>query len=250
MRPWCPRAGRGTPRRFGEPPPFFSSAESVGPRGTGGTAPKGPFPPVPKEDRYSRARGAPAGPEIDTSQPEGSTRLSGSSPIESPGAVAALDRRLTAALGVVAARTLAAAEEAFCDALGPPIAGRLVHLPSIRGLLWALERLDRYCSFNGKPQPGAGLDTLLGQLEGTAERVAWGELQRPRHLGYFVPGLKKAAREHKHEQAPVRKDRRIREGRRAPRRAAAKPGRCPALGYDPRKRRRRRNPGQGQGRGQ
>jgi hypothetical protein len=148
--------------------------------------------------------------------------------------VAALECRLTAALGGVAARTLSAAEMAFSDALGPPVAGRLTHLPTIRELLWVLARLDRYCTFSGEPQPGAGLDILQGKLERVAGEVAWGERPAaPRHLGYFVPELRLEARHWKHQTAPRVKDRRIREGRRPARRKAARPGGGPPVGRAP-----------------
>jgi hypothetical protein len=151
------------------------------------------------------------------------------------------------ALGEVGARTLAAAEEAFAARLGtaavfarlgqlegqrPPFVGyslayRLRHLPTIRRLLWALERLDRYAAI-GAGRKGAGLEFLAGLIEHH-------EGAPPRSLAYFLPALEETGRRWKHQQAPRIKDRRIAEGKRAPRRAAARPGRGAALGYDPKK---------------
>jgi hypothetical protein len=131
-------------------------------------------------------------------------------------------------------QTLCRAEEAFVVALGPPVAGRLGRLPTIRELLWVLERLDRYGSF-GQGAPGAGLSVLEGLLEGHAWAVRWEGAKAPAHLGYFVPALRDIARRWKHTWAPRIKDQRIAEGRREPRRAAGRPGAGPVLGYDPKK---------------
>jgi hypothetical protein len=83
-------------------------------------------------------------------------------------AEAALERWLTASLGVVGARTLRRAEEAFAAVLGPPERGRLQHLPTIRRLLWALQRLDRYAD-QGQGREGAGLDVLERMLAGECD---------------------------------------------------------------------------------
>jgi hypothetical protein len=159
---------------------------------------------------------------------------------------AALEPDRTAALGGVAARALAAAESLFEARLGraaafarleqlqpgqaPPFVGysqayRLRHLPTIRRLLRALDRLDRYAAL-GAGRQGAGLEMLAGLIEHH-------EGAPPRSLAYFLPALEETARRWKHQQAPRIKDRRIREGKRAPRRTPARPGRGPALGYDP-----------------
>jgi hypothetical protein len=102
----------------------------------------------------------------------------------------------------------------------------LRHLPTIRRLLWALERLDRYALF-GAGREGAGLELLAGLIE-------CHEGAPPRSLAYFLPALEETGRRWKHQQAPKIKDRRIAEGKRPPRRAPASPGRGPALGHDPR----------------
>jgi hypothetical protein len=166
-------------------------------------------------------------------------------PVDSAEALAALEQRLTAALGVVAAQTLAAAEDAFrcslgslaawqrCQ-LGEPSAtgGRLGHLPTARRLLWVLERLDRYADM-GAGRKGAGLEVLGQRISTHRHLVDEGQAVVPRHLGYFLPMLEEEARRWKHTWAPRIKDRRIVAGRRPPRRAAGRPGRGPAVGYDP-----------------
>jgi hypothetical protein len=131
--------------------------------------------------------------------------------------VAALERRLTAALGGVGLSTLRRAEEAFVAILGPPPAGRLGDLPTIRELLWTLGRLDRYASF-GRGQPGAGLSVLEGKLEGHAWAVRYEGGAVPRHLGYFLPALRAEARRWKHTWAPRIKADRARRGVRQRRR--------------------------------
>jgi hypothetical protein len=209
VRPWCPRAGRGTPARYTRQQlrAFFSPAQTAVPGGPGGRALKGPFPPGPMVSLTSaRARGAGGGGR-DALGPPGTAR-----------AVAALERRLTAALGGEALRTLQAAEGLFAARLpGRRSAGRLVSLPRARRLLWVLARLDRYADM-GHGRPGAGLDVLERDLEVFAEMQAAGETHAlPQHLGYFLPGLEATARRWKHTWAPRIKARRISEGRRATR---------------------------------
>jgi hypothetical protein len=240
VRPWCPAAGRGSPWHYAQPRGGFFSAERFGSSGGPGGEPlKGSSPPGPKNSVVVRARGADGG-SADASAPPGS-----------PGAVAAVEGRLRMAVGEGALRTLCRAEEIFAAGLGPPSAGPLVHLPSVRRLLWVLARLDRYGDM-GRGQAGAGLSVLEGRVEGLAHALAWGETPRggrPRHLGYFLPELEVTARRWKHTWAPRIKDRRIAEGRRARRRAPARPGRGPAIGFDPRKPR-PRHAGRQSGRGQ
>jgi hypothetical protein len=165
--------------------------------------------------------------------------------------VAAVQERLRMAIGEGALQTLRRAEEIFAAGLGPPSAGPLVHLPSVRRLLWVLERLDRYGD-QGQGRAGAGLSVLEGRVEGVAWALRWGEAAaggRPRHLGYFLPELEVEARRWKHRWAPRIKDQRIADGKRPARRKAGRPGRGPAIGFDPRKPRPRRRRGQS-GRGQ
>lgn len=166
-------------------------------------------------------------------------------PPDSAEAEAALDRRLTAALGVEAAQTLATAEKAFRCSLRSlemwqhakagamkPGTARLGHLPTVRRLLWVLERLDRYACF-GEGRKGTGLEILEQRIVGQRYLVDEGLGVIPDHLGYFLPLLEEEARRWKHTWAPRIKDRRIAAGRRPPRRAAGRPGRGPAVGYDP-----------------
>ena len=68
-------------------PALFSPEQLSAPRGGGGLDPSGPPPPQ-RERMARRAREGPAGPSVDAIEPEGAES-----------AVAALDRRLTAALG-------------------------------------------------------------------------------------------------------------------------------------------------------
>ncbi len=193
--PWRPRAGRGSIERLGSPVPFFSPRRSVRPVGPGGYGPKGPPPRSNKEQPAVRARGDATGVSVDAIERS-----------ESAEAQAAIERRQTAALGVEAARTLLRAEEAFAAVLGPPSAGRLRHLPAIRGLLWALARLDRYAD-QGRGRAGAGLDVLERELAGILDA---GE-EPPRHLGYFIPALQAEGRRWKHTWAPrVKAERRSR----------------------------------------
>jgi hypothetical protein len=144
----------------------------------------------------------------------------------------------------VAFETLRRAEEAFEVALGPPERGRLGDLPTIRRLLWVLQRLDRYAA-QGEGQAGAGMSVLEGQLDAAAYSIRWYQGILPGHLAYFLPELEETARRWKHQWAPKVKDRRIAAGKRAPRRKAGSPGRGAALGFDPKKRRRRQR-GRGQ----
>jgi hypothetical protein len=124
-----------------------------------------------------------------------------------------------------------------------PTGHRLNHLPSIRQLWWTLERLDRYADL-GEGRPGAGLGYLEQLLDGHALDVEQGAAAPPRHLGYFLPALQAEAKRCKHTWAPRVKDRRIREGRRRPRRAAGSPGRGgPATGQRPSRRRQRSQDG-------
>jgi len=197
VRRWCPRAGRGAPRRFSDAQPFICTARECGPRGERGQSPKGTSP-SPIERMARCAREGPGAASVDTIEAQ-----------RDPDASAALDRRLTAALGVKAAQTLWQAEQAFAAAVGPPSAGRLGHLPTIRQLLWELARLDRYGSF-GQGQPGAGLSVLEGLLEAQAQRAE----KTPAHLGYFLPALHAEGRRWKHRWAP-----RIKAARRARRRS-------------------------------
>jgi hypothetical protein len=202
VRRWCPRAGRGTPRRFD--PPFYAQI-SVAPIAMGVQALKGRTP-IAEEQVGARAREAPDAGSVDAIPPDGEQN-----------AGAALDRRLTAALGAGKSETLRRAEEAFVAVLGPPVAGRLEHLPTIRSLLWALERLDRYGDF-GRGRPGAGLDVLEQLLEGQDWSIRREGAVRPRHLGYFVPLLRLRAKRWKHTWAP-----RLKASRRARR---SSPGRA------------------------
>lgn len=155
------------------------------------------------------------------------------------------------AIGEGALQTLCRAEEIFAAGLGEPAAGRLSHLPSIRRLLWVLERLDRYGD-HGRGRADAGLSVLEGRVKGMTWALRWGEApagSRPRHVGYFLPELEVEARLWKHREAPRIKDQRIAEGKRPARRKTGRPGRGPAIGFDPRKPRPRRRRGQS-GRGQ
>jgi hypothetical protein len=102
---------------------------------------------------------------------------------------------------VVAAQTLRRAEESFEAVLGAPVAGRLTALPTIRELLWVLQRLDRYGD-QGRGRPGSGLQALEGLLEGQAWSVRFESAPVPKHLGYFLPALKQIARRWKHTWAP------------------------------------------------
>jgi hypothetical protein len=216
VRPYCPRAGRGAPRRFEKPGRFFSSERFGLPGGSGGTALKGLTPPDPLKSLAARPRGAGGG-------------LSDAiRPVDGADAVAALDRRLTAALGEEAARTLAAAENVFRCSLGflaawqrcergkpSAVAGRLGHLPTVRRLLWVLQRLDRYACM-GEGRKGAGLE-VLGQRIATHRRlIDEGVAVIPAHLGYFLPILEEEARRWKHTWAPRIKDQRIAAGRPPP----------------------------------
>lgn len=56
VRRWCPRAGRGAPRRFVDPSPFFSPPRVVRPGGVGGSSPTG-TPPSSFKTEVRRARG-------------------------------------------------------------------------------------------------------------------------------------------------------------------------------------------------
>jgi hypothetical protein len=170
-----------------------------------------------------RARG-PGGGLSDATQPEGELD-----------AVAALDRRLTAAVGGEALRALTAAESAFAArfrralllSAERPLAGqelvllgRLRHVPTVHSLLWALARLDRYADF-GRGRAGAGLDVLEQLLERHALDLDAGRAQLPRHLGYFIPELRAIAKRWKHTWAPRVKAEREARGAR-PRRYAAR----------------------------
>ncbi len=171
--------------------------------------------------------------------------------------LAALERRVTAALGGEALRALLVAESAFETRFGfeartarlverrrqgrrpgDAVTGhRLTQLPKIRELWSALQRLDRYADL-GEGRTGAGLAFLEHLLDEYAIDVLQGRAAPPRHLGYFIPALQAEAKRWKHTWAPRIKDRRIREGRRRPRRAAGSPGHGgPATGRRPRKRR-------------
>jgi hypothetical protein len=135
---------------------------------------------------------------------------------EGQAVVAALERRLKAALGGEALSALARAEEAFAAVLGPPPKGRLRHLPSIRSLLWALARLDRYADF-GRGRPGAGLAVLEGKIEVQAHLIRFEGAAAPAHLGYFLPALRAEGKRWKHTWAPrIKAERRRRAGVQAP----------------------------------
>lgn len=204
VRPWRPRAGRGSVERLGTPVPLFSPEISVDPVALEGEPLKGP-PPSAEKDRAARARGGPGEISIDAAERS-----------EVANAEAALERRLTAALGRGGASTLRRAEEAFAAVLGPPPAGRLGHLPTIRELLWVLARLDRYGSF-GAGQAGAGISVLEGKLEGQEYLVRWEGAPRPAHLGYFLPALRAEARRWKHTWAPqIKRQRSRRRAQRDP----------------------------------
>ncbi len=205
VRPQRLRAGRGSPEPLEKPVPFFCPVTNESPVGPGGEPLRG-LPPGPVEEMAARARGAPSGGSLDTIEPNGEQ-----------GEAAALERRLRAALGGDSFATLQGAEDAFVAVLGAPPAGRLGHLPTIRSLLWALARLDRYGSF-GQGQPGAGLSVLEGKLEAQEHLVRWGEAVRPAHLGYFLPALRAEAKRWKHTWAPRIKAQRVAAG---VRRAAA-----------------------------
>lgn len=204
VRPRRLRAGRGSPEPLGRPVPLFSTEESVAPIGPGGSSPTG-TPPGPKEAQAACARGAPAGKSADAIEPSGDA---------SP--EAALERRLKAALGGEALRTLGRAERAFEAVLGPPAAGRLCRLPVIRELLWCLARLDRYGDF-GRGRAGAGLSVLEARLDGALHDLRYDGSPAPAHLGYFIPPLRAEARRWKHRWAPaVKAEREARGVRRAP----------------------------------
>jgi hypothetical protein len=204
VRPRCPRSDRGAPHRFERPLPLFSLARVGGSGGSGAQALKGRAP-DPLEARAARARGGAGGASVDAIERSGGE-----------GAAAALERRLTAALGMGPGETLQRAENAFAAVLGPPAAGRLAHLPTIRELLWVLARLDRYGSF-GRGQAGAGLSVLEQKLEAQDHVVRWEGAARPAHLGYFLPALRAEARRWKHTWAPqIKASRRRRAGAEAP----------------------------------
>ncbi|HMD60047.1 MAG TPA: hypothetical protein VKG78_01370 [Opitutaceae bacterium] len=154
--------------------------------------PTGSHPPPPNDQARARARGAPAELSVDALERGGDST-----------APAALERRLTAALGGEAFATLARAEEAFVATFGPPSAGRLCHLPTIRQLLWVLSRLDRYADF-GRGRAGAGVELLEDRMQDHALAGA----PAPGHLGYFVPALALTAKRWKHTWAPRIKARR------------------------------------------
>jgi len=204
VRPWCPRAGRGSPGRFESPVPLFSPEKVETPGGQEGKAPKGALPSCPTERRAACARGAPDAGSVDTIEPDGEQSE-----------VAALERRLTAALGEGAAQALWRAELAFAAIFGEPPKGRLRHLPTIRELLWVLQRLDRYGDF-GRGRPGAGEAALEGALEAQAYSVRWEGAALPAHLGYFIPALRAEARRWKHTWAPRIKAQRVAAGVRRP----------------------------------
>lgn len=200
VRPWCPRAGRGTPTRWKGSGPFFSPLNAVPPVGPGGGALKGLSPPGPFEDRSACARGAPGRVSIDASGASGDASPPADGAGEGAEAVAAV-RALKAAIGEGGFEALQRAEGTFEAFLGPPAAGRLASLPTIRGLLWALGRLDRYGDF-GRGRTGVGLDLLEQLLEQHAWAVRYDGANVPRHLGYFVPALRATARRWKHTWAP------------------------------------------------
>lgn len=140
----------------------------------------------------------------------------------------------------------------------PPPLDCLAHLPTIARLLRALERIDRYGVLEVRSAgAGAGLACLEAMMDAHLEDLAGGRVGCPQHLGYFLPLLEQEGRRAKHHHAPRRKDQRIAEGRRLPRRGQGKPGRGPAIGANPkvlpsreelrrRRRRRRRRGGGGQ----
>jgi hypothetical protein len=147
-------------------------------------------------------------------------------------AVAALERRLTAAVGGEALRALTAAENAFAARFRPALLlsaerpltgqelallGRLRHVPTVQSLLWALARLDRYADF-GRGRAGAGQDVLEQLLDRVALDRDAGEGPLPRHLGYFIPELRAVAKRWKHTWAPrIKRRRRQAAGRRTSR---------------------------------
>jgi hypothetical protein len=66
----------------------------------------------------------------------------------------------------------------------------------------ALARLDRYADM-GSGRAGAGFELAAELVAATSEDLARGERDAaPRHLGYFVPELRRVARRWKHQQAP------------------------------------------------
>lgn len=253
-RRWCPRAGRGAPRRFSRPPGLLlGSAETGVPRAPGGSAPKGPPPGAFKENQAARARG-PAG-DLSVA-PEGE---------QSPDVDAALDRRVLRAAGEVALRAWHASEDAFLARCGVPAriaawrdperarhlrageALHLRHLPTILRLTRALARIDRYAGAPWgltEPRPGAGVRWIEARISGHAERAQLGSEPWPSSLAYFIPVAEEEARRLKHEGAPRVKDARIAAGVRPPRRLPGRPGRGPAIGRDPRAPRPRRRHGQ------
>jgi hypothetical protein len=198
VRPRCPRSDRGAPHRFKRPLPLFYPARVRAPGGEEGFAPVGGSPSSPVEAQAARARGGPGASSVDAIERS-----------EEEGDAAALERRLKAALGGEALSALARAEEAFAAVLGPPPKGRLRHLPTIRSLLWALARLDRYADF-GRGSPGAGLAVLEGKIEVQAHLIRFEGAAAPAHLGYFLPALRAEARRWKHTWAPQIKARRRR----------------------------------------
>lgn len=245
VRPWCPRAGRGAPRRLSKPRPLSFSPRKLGHlEDRGSRPPIGGLPPVHlRSTQAARARGSNFTEGIAACQPHGSAHQS-----------AALGERVAKALGEGALRTLLAAENAFeahfgWDARLARLAWRREHdkpvgdlprgsglgdLPTVRRLWWVLQRLDRYANF-GAGSPGAGLQLLEDLIAGHAAEVAEGYGRVPRSLAYFLPELEDEARHQKHTWAPRIKDQRIAEGRRPARRGTPNPGTGgPALGRDPR----------------